>query len=443
MNNWLLLLLCVLCAQFPMKAQHGPLPDAPFSDSNYIEDIASVQWHLKDFPLVTPIIKIGANAKLRLDFDMLISNSRRFTYSIFHCDADWSLSDLEWTEYARGYQDPIIEDYYYSSGTYEQYVHYQLTLPNDDLEWTKSGQYILVVYLDERPRRIAFTRRFYVVDPKAKVESKLIRPFNLSASDSHQEFELTIDLKDFQVQDPMNQIRITILQNGRWSEALRLKAPRYFRGNQLIYDKQGDLRFPAGNEFRPLDIRSVQFRAPNVYSINHYRDGIEITVETDRIRAHKNYFTYTDIDGNFIILNRDRGDQRSIRNADTIPLFGVKEDMTRHTESEYATVYFSLEAPQTLEYPIYLTGPFANWKALPEYRMKFDPLEQIYYTSAYLKQGYYDYYYVQKYPDGRLVSEDIEGNYYETENQYITLVYYRPFGGRYDRIIAAEIRQSE
>jgi len=30
---------------------------------------------------------------------------------------------------------------------------------------------------------------------------------------------------------------------------------------------------------------------------------------------------------------------------------------------------------------------------------------------------------------------EIEGDWFETENQYIILIYYRPFGGRYDQVI--------
>jgi hypothetical protein len=71
--------------------------------------------------------------------------------------------------------------------------------------------------------------------------------------------------------------------------------------------------------------------------------------------------------------------------------------------------------------------------------MEFNMEKGAYEKTLLLKQGFYDYSYVTVpvKREGELVSfENTEGNYTSTENVYLVLVYYRPFGGRSDELIA-------
>ncbi|MEY4628248.1 MAG: hypothetical protein RLZZ595_574, partial [Bacteroidota bacterium] len=47
-------------------------------------------------------------------------------------------------------------------------------------------------------------------------------------------------------------------------------------------------------------------------------------------------------------------------------------------------------------------------------------------------------YTLNQYADGREIYDATltEQNAWETENQYLILVYYRPLGGRYDELVA-------
>ena len=61
----------------------------------------------------------------------------------------------------------------------------------------------------------------------------------------------------------------------------------------------------------------------------------------------------------------------------------------------------------------------------------------VWYKKGYiLKQGYYNYNYLFV-PDGDTQGNSgrTDGNFYETENEYIILVYHRPNGGRYDKLV--------
>ena len=52
-----------------------------------------------------------------------------------------------------------------------------------------------------------------------------------------------------------------------------------------------------------------------------------------------------------------------------------------------------------------------------------------------LKQGFYSYKFVVVDEQGNLDEGAISGNFYQTENDYKVLVYYRDLGARYDKII--------
>ena len=53
-----------------------------------------------------------------------------------------------------------------------------------------------------------------------------------------------------------------------------------------------------------------------------------------------------------------------------------------------------------------------------------------------LKQGFTNYQYTLVNNNGQIDEQNaIDGNFYQTENEYIVLVYYRGGAERYDRII--------
>lgn len=62
--------------------------------------------------------------------------------------------------------------------------------------------------------------------------------------------------------------------------------------------------------------------------------------------------------------------------------------------------------------------------------MNYDEAENIFWKDVILKQGAYNYQYVVEGSNSI-----IEGNYYETDNEYDVYIYYHPNGARYDRLL--------
>jgi hypothetical protein len=238
-------------------------------------------------------------------------------------------------------------------------------------------------------------------------------------SDTHQEIDFSVTHKGFDIRSPRTELSVTVLQNGRWDNAIQGLKPLFSRAEEQVFDYQNKVIFPAGKEFRYLDLRSLRYGTENIAQVEFINDRYEVTLYTDEKRSRGGYLEFEDINGNFVIDNFD--------------------DRDAVLESEYASVLFSLASPAEMyDYDIYLFGAFTEWLLKPEFKMVYNPAVNAYVGKAYLKQGYYNYMYAAVPKNGGEIDfEPVEGNWYEARNDYTILVYYRPFGGRYERLIGA------
>jgi len=215
-------------------------------------------------------------------------------------------------------------------------------------------------------------------------------------------------------------VRAAVLQNGRWDNAITDLKPFFTRINELVFDYQDKIVFPAGREFRYLDLRSLRFKSENISAIESYRDGYEVILYKDEKRTNQSFFTREDINGRYVIESYDEND------------FDLASD--------YANVLFTLYSPAPLNADVYLMGAISDWQPKEEFKMVYNSAINGYVIKALLKQGYYEYAY-GVVPDiegaQALDMEETEGNSYETQNNYTIIIYYRPFGSRYDQVIGA------
>ena len=67
--------------------------------------------------------------------------------------------------------------------------------------------------------------------------------------------------------------------------------------------------------------------------------------------------------------------------------------------------------------------------------MHYNEQDGVYEAAVLLKQGYYSYQYVVAKTDGTTAPVSTEGSFYQTENKYQALLYYRGTGERTDRLV--------
>lgn len=416
------LLLLLLSQPLFLSAQD----DFPNEDFIYVDYIRSVKFHIEGLYLSYPIIELGGAARVTLSFDDLDGDTKDYFYKVVHCDRDWTPSQLAELEYVDGYTEERIQNFQFSFKTLWPYTHYQLTLPNQDTRFTKSGNYMLFVYDDTYDRQLVLARRFVIVEPKVTVVPRVVRASQVSKLRTHQEIDFVVNHEQFKIQNPMAEVRATVLQNGRWGNAITDIAPKFIRATSMLFDHQDVVVFPGGKEFRFLDLRSLRLVSFNIYSVERTDEGFVVQLKYDEPRAGQAHTSFEDLNGGFVIETTDQPD-----NA---------------LSAEYANVVFYLKKSQPYYgKEVYLFGGLTDWTILPEYRMEYNEEQGAYVGQILLKQGYYDYAYAtlalpandkkEKKPLPDMT--ETEGAWHETENQYTILVYYRPFGSRYDQVIGS------
>lgn len=412
----------LLAALFSLSAASGQdLEGVVFDNRIYQENIASVTFRLEDLFLSLPVINLSSDLPLVLEFDDLDGDVKDYTYTFVHCDQNWKPTNISQLEYLDGFAEDRITTYNYSFKTLKQYTHYEIELPSRNMRWTKSGNYLLIIYEDEGYKVPMITRRFVVVDPRIRVDGQFVPPAKVSKTRTHHEIDFTVDYDKFPIRSPQQEVKATILQNGRWDNAIIGLAPNFTRLNAIAFDYQDRIVFPAGKEYRYADLRSFRLAAPGIGEIALSEQFYEVYLLPETLRDSKVYITRRDANGKFVIETQDQNDWK--------------------LSSEYAYVRFFLKTEQPFyDKELYLFGAFSDWQIRPEFRLEYNSAINSYVGMVLLKQGYYEYEYVTvpnnagKDP-AQVSREDTEGNWYETENEYTVLIYYRPFGERYDQVI--------
>ena len=301
MKNYLLsfLLLSSCCA----AAQTA----AVFSNTNavYQDNIRSVKCHISGFPLSLPIVDISGSGSISLYFDDIDAELKRYTYSLTLCNANWQPSDLADFEYLTGFNENLIRDYQLSVSTLYKYTHYYLSLPNADIKWTKSGNYLLKVYEENNEKTPVLSRRIMVSEPKMQILATMVPPAGSGKTQTHQEIDFKLLHKGVTVSNPKIEISATVLQNHRWDNAITGIRPFFIYQESMDFDYQDLISFPASKEFRVLDMRSFRFNSQFIESILRYRDGFGVKLFTEKKRVNEVNFFYRDANGGFIVENSE------------------------------------------------------------------------------------------------------------------------------------------
>lgn len=391
-------------------------------DRVYATHILTPTWELGDMRLLEPVLSLNSQQKLSLHFDDFHPDLPSYAYRVILCKKNWEKEDrMQDFEYMNAFGSTDLWDYSFSSGTFESYAHYQIDLPNDEVEFLESGNYIIQVFMQDEPDSVILQKRFYVLEDKTSI-SGVYRPSRISQySFSHQElvFDVTLD-EGVNVIDPYRDVSISAMQNGQWSTSMHDIRPNFVMNRQLKFEDNRTLLFPGGKEFREFDISTLQFPTNRVHSIETRNSINRAYLQPDEIDAYKSYVSKKDINGGYLPLLKDRTEQ--------------------HTESDYAWVYFSLKSPNPYPDDIYLFGQLTGWETQPRYKLEYDLEYGTYTVEAFVKQGFYNYRYVNvPVGDSLATTSLIEGNSEETENRYAVFVYYHPPGARSDKLIGYSI----
>ena len=362
---------------------------------------------------VVPIFKLGDG--FQFQFDDLYGNEANYYFEIVHCDYDWNPTDIPKTEYMKGFDGQRIQEYQNSINTLQIYSHYKLPIPNQYMQLRISGNYILKI-LDES-KDVVFSRKFIIYEDLVTVPMQIKRARTANYLDYKHNIEFSIKSLVINFQNPLKNIKVTLLQNGQLNTAIKNIVPQYTIGNDLIYKYDTQTQFWGGNEFLYFDNSDIRSAGNNISRINSSNGIYNTNLYTNNAKANYPYSVTPDVNGNFVVRN-----------------IGATQN---EIEADYAWVYFSLSAPKFMKNKgVYITGMFNNYSLSPEYKMDFNAAKNIYEKAILIKQGFTNFQYQIADDKGNIDSENaIDGNFWQTENEYTVLVYYRENNDRYDRVI--------
>lgn len=362
-----------------------------------------------------PLIKLGET--LNLSFDDIIGDEADYYYTIGHYNYDWAPSALSKTEYMEGFDDSRIYNYTNSLGTLQLYTHYTLSIPNKYTKGlTKSGNYLLSVY--NSADEIIFTRKFMIYEPQVTVGVEILRTRDLSVINEKQTVNFRVDSGDNLLINTDHAVKTVIIKNNNLHDAIFGLKPQYTLGSVLEYRYDSEASFYAGNEFLYFDNSDLRGANTGVQTVE-LKKLYHTYLYTTITRKDRPYTYNPDINGNFVI--------RTLQGTNA------------NSEAEYCWIHFSVKHPQRpVGQEVYLNGSFNNYTLSKAYKLNYNEEFGVYEKPVLLKQGFYNYNYVVVDAEGKIMqSNPISGDFWQTENEYDVLIYYRSPGSRYDKLIGA------
>ena len=409
-RKYLLLITFLITASTSFSQEKEIVP--PY----YIKTVSFVQ----NGQNAVPLFLLGDT--FQLQFDDLHGTEDNYYYKITHCDYDWKPSQLSINEYLGGFDELRIQEYYNSINALQIYSHYKLTIPNKQTQLKVSGNYIISILNESR--EVVFSRKIIICEDLVSVPMQVKRARTNNSLEYKHNLEFAVKSNAVTFQNPLTNVKVLLMQNGRFDNSISKIKPMYTIGNDLIYKYDTETQFWAGNEYLFFENKNIRVATNSIAKVDLNSGLYSCYLYTNGARASQQYTFWPDINGNFLVNNL---------NAEN-----------NEIESDYVWIYFSLSAPAFyLDKNIYVTGMFNNYVLSDENKMDYNEKKGIYEKAIMVKQGFTNYSFSVGDGKGKIDAENaIDGNFWQTENNYHAIIYYRENNQRYDRVIGKGIATS-
>ena len=345
--------------------------------------------------------------KIFFSFDDLNTKKSSFYYKINHYDFEWKPSKILKSEYIDGYDDNLIESFDNSYNTLIDYTNYQISIPNKDLKLKISGNYSISIHSENGD--FLFEKKFSVLNKMISTNIKIKKSSDLEKIDSHQNIDISVRCDNCnKFNGNSSDLKLVVIKNNNLNNFRVIEKPDYFLNNTLIYR---DISFEGGNEFLNFDSSKINSTNVKVYK-TELNDFYEIYLRTDIDRTDSFYQYNPDINGSFVI-------NKNFNNPEI--------------ENDYSLVKFSFK-PDRIDKKnrVFIIGEFNDYKITNKYELKLN--NNIYKGEFKFKQGFYNYKYLSLETGGRI--KKYSGNFWETQNIYIALLYHKKLTEKYYKLIS-------
>jgi hypothetical protein len=252
-----------------------------------------------------------------------------------------------------------------------------------------------------------------ILEPQMGISLGYTTNTDIDINNRHQQIEMELSYGNLKVTNPTEQIKTVVMQNRRWDNARVNAKPQFVMSDGLRWQHCRDYIFTAGNEYHKFEMLDLTHPTMGIDYIRWDGEMYHVFPFISEPRLH--YVYDEDANGAFIIRNSDNYEIEST--------------------CDYAWVHFQLKSPHVVNGDVYVNGEWTNDRFLPEYKMEYNSETQCYEAAIKLKQGYYNFQYLMTTPKGEITTMPTEGDFYQTENSYQALIYYKGTGERTDRLV--------
>jgi hypothetical protein len=393
MNKSSITILLFLLIFSKNYSQFHKLPENIFS--------VKIKGSNQDYPV------FNLSDKIFFSFDDLNTKKSSFYYKINHYDFEWKPSKILKSEYIDGYDDNLIESFDNSYNTLIDYTNYQISIPNKDLKLKISGNYSISIHSENGD--FLFEKKFSVLNKMISTNIKIKKSSDLEKIDSHQNIDISVRCDNCnKFNGNSSDLKLVVIKNNNLNNFRVIEKPDYFLNNTLVYR---DISFEGGNEFLNFDSSKINSTNVKVYK-TELNDFYEIYLRTDIDRTDSFYQYNPDINGSFVI-------NKNFNNPEI--------------ENDYSLVKFSFK-PDRIDKKnrVFIIGEFNDYKITNKYELKLN--NNIYKGEFKFKQGFYNYKYLSLETGGRI--KKYSGNFWETQNIYIALLYHKKLTEKYYKLIS-------
>lgn len=390
----------------------------------FADQIRSLQVIPENDTLGDPIIHMGEDEHIIIGFDEMSHRPHYYAYHIYHCDADWQKSkSISEIDYLKGFSENKIEEAYKSLNTTFEYTHYSLQLPNDDVEFLLSGNYVVEIVDADKTDSIIATACFYVTENEVSVEGEVSSRTPYGVNTNYQLLNYSVDCSPLEVPDLSQQVRTVVYQNGRSDNMVYALKPNYIQNDKLVYQDNNKLVFEGGVEFDRIDFSHRKNFNGQIDRILFARPYYHVDLIPKEEPKKSDYNYDKDVDGHYKFH---------------------AQDVWSDKEIDYSIVHFSYKRDEPwLDGSLYVAGYFNNNRLDSLNKMTYNAERKEYELATILKNGGYNYQYLFL-PAGSKQATSVRtaGSHWETENTYSVFVYYRQLGTQYDRLVGVETIKS-
>ncbi len=371
------------------------------------ELVHSVQLNRSGNPASAPILQLGQSQQLHLFFEILEFDSRQFRITFSHHNPDWTRSSLPPEFFIDGMDTQFLDSGQVSRVQRPSYRQYSYQFPNNQLKFTKSGNYQLQIR-DHDNGELILQLPFFVTENEGNTRST-VETFPVP----RQNMRIThrpvswYSLPDF-VDQPFFDLEFYFTQNQFWGKQRKAEEIDFSDPDEVKFELSTQNSFIGDYEFLNLSLNNLTQSNPQI-------------VESSPGENPPTLYLTDDVSGFSSSLS---------------PQSGRYGRPNRNLTAQYANVVFTFDPGKEIsnDQDIYLVGDFNNWMIDPNTQLLRDENLNRWQTNAIIKEGSYSYKYVLM-SDNQVDDLYFDDLFSRTRQEYHSFVYMRDSNQFYYRLL--------